>query len=842
MNRGGFYFYVHYFYSMSERQTLFADVIIPIALSQEFTYRIPFELNESVQLFTRVIVPFGKGKLYTALVTRIHEVVPTHYQAKYIEFVLDDTPLITVRQYQFWKWIAAYYMAPIGDVMNAALPANFKLGSETKIVLHPDFDEKTTTLDDREFLIVEALSIQEILDLKEISEIVGIKTIQPIIKRMIERRIVMSQEEVSEKFTAKTALFVLLEEAYTKEETLNFLLEELSKKKAAQKQEHALLLILQAGGLKDGVAFPILRRQLEDEGCSLSAISTLEKQGVLRVVRLEISRLQALEKSNFAFPELSVAQSTALDAIYTQFEDKNTVLLHGITGSGKTEIYIHLIQEALRQGKQVLFLVPEIALTTQLITRLSAYFGQQIGVYHSRFNANERVEIWQKVLEDNKQQFRIVVGARSSIFLPFRDLGLVIVDEEHESSFKQHDPSPRYNARDTAIVLASLFKAKTVLGSATPSIESYYNVKEEKYGYVELTERYSNVKLPEICCADMKKERINKTVQGHFSSFLIEEMKAALERNEQIILFQNRRGYTSVWACELCGYNPNCKNCDTTLTYHKHTNILKCHHCSYAIPPIGTCPACGSNRLKMLGFGTEKVEDDLALILPEAKIARMDFDSTRSKNSYQQLISDFELHKIDILIGTQMVAKGLDFDHVGLVGILDADMLLSKTDFRAFERSFQLMSQVAGRAGRRNKRGKVIIQTGNPDHWVIQKVIEHNYHDFALNELIERRNFFYPPYYKLIVFTIKHKNLDLVNAAADHFGKLLKDVFHERVLGPEFPAIARIQNYYMKEITLKIEQIAPQQKVKERLHELTDQFFSVPLYKPIRLIMNVDPA
>lgn len=827
---------------MSERQTLFADVIIPIALSQEFTYRVPFELNEHITLFTRVIVPFGKGKLYTALVTRIHEEVPEHYQAKYIEHILDETPLITARQYTFWKWIAAYYMAPIGDVMNAALPANFKLASETKIVLHPDFDEQHTTLDDREFLIVEALQIQETLDLKEISEIVGIKTIQPVIKKMIERRIVMSQEEVHGKFTAKTGLFILLEERYTQEEQLNFLLEELGKKKTGQKQEHALLLLLQAGGLHNGKAVPVLRRDLEEKGCSLSALNTLEKQGVLRVERREISRLQALERSAAEFPQLSETQHTALESIREQFEQKNTVLLHGITGSGKTEIYIHLIREALQQGRQVLFLVPEIALTTQLIQRLSAYFGQQIGVYHSRFNANERVEIWQKVLENDPNQFRIVVGARSSVFLPFRDLGLVIVDEEHESSFKQHDPSPRYHGRDAAIVLAALFKAKTLLGSATPAIESYQNVKEEKYGYVELTERFSKVQLPEILCADMKKERIGKTVQGHFSRFLLEEMEAALERDEQIILFQNRRGYTPIWACELCGWNPNCKNCDTTLTYHKQTNILKCHHCSYFMAPVGTCPACGSNRLKMLGFGTEKIEDDLALLLPDKKIARMDFDSTRSKNSYQQLITDFGQKKIDILIGTQMVAKGLDFDHVGLVGILDADLLLNKTDFRAFERSFQLMSQVAGRAGRRNKRGKVIIQTGRPDHWVIQKVIEHNYTDFATNEIIERRNLFYPPFYKLIKFTVKHKDVDLVNEAADHFGKQLKAVFHERVIGPEFPAIARIQNYYMKEIMVKIEQTAPQQKVKERLKELTDQFYSVPRFKSIRLVIDVDPA
>lgn len=827
---------------MSERTTLFVDVIIPIPLSQEFTYRVPFELNEDISPFTRVIVPFGKGKLYTALVTRIHEEGPTVYQAKYIEHILDDRPLISAKQYTFWKWIAAYYMAPIGDVMNAALPANFKLASETKVVLHPDFDNQATTLDDREFLIVEALSVQKVLDLREISEIVGIKTIQPIIKKMIDRRIILSQEELSDKFTARTGLFVRLEEAFCHEQRLQEFLEVLHGKKSTHKQEEALMLLLQAGGLEAGKGVPVLRKELEDKGCSLSALNTLEKQGVLSIERREISRLKGLDVTNYTFPELSEHQSEALSQIEQQFADKAIVLLQGITGSGKTELYIHLIRKALDQGKQVLFLVPEIALTTQLIQRLAAFFGQQIGVYHSRFNANERVEIWQKVLANDPNQFRIVVGARSSIFLPFQDLGLVIVDEEHEGSFKQHDPSPRYNARDASMVLAALFKAKTLLGSATPAIETYQNVRDGKYGFAALTERFSKVQMPEILCADMKKERINKTVQGHFSSFLLEEMKAALERNEQIILFQNRRGFTPVWTCELCGYSPNCKNCDTTLTYHKQTNLLKCHHCSYHTPPIGTCPACGSNRLKMLGFGTEKVEDDLSLLLPDVRISRMDFDSTRSKNSYQQLISDFENRKVDVLIGTQMVAKGLDFDHVGLVGILDADLLMNKTDFRAFERSFQLMSQVAGRAGRRNNRGRVVIQTGNPEHWVVRKVIEHDYDAFAVQEVVERRNFFYPPFYKLIVFTLKHKDKDLVNEAADHFAKQMKNVFHERVIGPEFPSIARIQNFYLKEIMLKVEQSASQQKVKEKISEMADQLFSVPRFKPVRLIIDVDPV
>lgn len=827
---------------MSERETFFVDIILPISLSQEFTYRVPFELNEQVQPYTRVVVPFGKGKLYTGIITRVHQEVPSLYQAKYIEHILDDAPLITPKQLQFWKWMSQYYMAPIGDVMNAALPSNFKLASETKIVVHPDFDPDGQPMDDREFLIMEALSIQEVLDLKEISAIAEIKTIQPIIKKMMEKRMILAQEELNDKFQAKTALFIVLNEAYRDEQVLNELFQQLQQRKTSAKQEEALLQLLQHGGFSQGEAHPILRKQLEDAGASLSALNTLEKNGVLRTERLEISRIQQKDQDQYTFPVLSVHQQLGLEGIQKQFDDQETVLLQGVTGSGKTEIYIHLIRNYLQQGKQVLFLVPEIALTTQLIQRLSAYFGQQIGVYHSRFNANERVEIWNKVLENHPTQFRLIVGARSAIFLPYQDLGLVIVDEEHEGSYKQHDPAPRYNGRDMGIVLAHFFKAKTVLGSATPSIETFQNTREGKYGLVELTERFSQVQMPEICCADMKKERQQKTVNGHFSRFLLEEMKAALERNEQIILFQNRRGYTPVWTCELCGYSPMCKNCDTTLNYHKHSNTLKCHHCSYQTPPIGTCPACGSNRLKMLGFGTEKIEDDLQLLLPDVRVARMDFDSTRSKNAYLQIIQDFENQNIDILIGTQMVAKGLDFDHVGLVGILDADLLINKTDFRAFERGFQLMSQVAGRAGRRNKRGKVVIQTGNPEHWVIQKVMQHDYLGFAINELVERRNYHYPPFYKLVQFTIKHKDKDLVNEAAEHFGKQLRAVFHERVLGPEFPVIPRIQNYFLKEILVKIEQEAPQKKVKERLHELTDQFYSVPRFKSIRLIVNIDPV
>mgnify|MGYP002628873906 FL=1 len=493
-------------------------------------------------------------------------------------------------------------------------------------------------------------------------------------------------------------------------------------------------------------------------------------------------------------------------------------------------------------GKQILFLLPEIALTTQLIQRLSAYFGDQIGVYHSKFNQNERVEIWNHVLNNDPNQFRIILGARSAVFLPYRDLGLIIVDEEHESSFKQYDPSPRYNARDASIVLAHLHKAKVLLGSATPSMETYYNAKQQKYGLVELNERFGGIRMPEILCADVKKERKQKSMQSHFTTFLIDNMREALNNGEQIILFQNRRGYTPLWSCEICNWTPKCKNCDVSLTYHKHTNSLKCHYCSHVSPPVGTCPACGSNRLKMLGFGTEKVEDDLSIIFPGKSIQRLDLDSTRSKNAYETILNGFENRSIDILIGTQMVTKGLDFDNVSLVGVLDADMLLNRADFRAFERSYQLMSQVGGRAGRKHKRGKVIIQTGDPENWVIEKVINHDYVGFYASEIIERKNFFYPPFYKLIQITLKHKDEHILDKAALEFSTQLRDVFKERVLGPDYPVVKRIQNLYLKNIILKIEKDVSDKKVKERLQQLIDAFYSVPLYKSIRLVVDVDPA
>jgi primosomal protein N' (replication factor Y) len=827
---------------MSERITLFVNVILPIPIHTEFTYRIPHEMNDLVCVGIRVIVPFGKSKLHTGIITKISETAPIDYTAKYVEHILDEKPIITSQQYQLWKWISSYYMCSIGEVMNAALPSNFKLASETKVALHPEYAENSFNLDEREKEIVEILEIKESLDLKEISEIVGIKTVHHIIKKLYEKRILLPFEELNNRYRAKTALYVSVHPKYTDENKLNNLITELEVQKKSEKLLHALLSILSLMNSAEGGFHPIEKKELIKLGVSSSSLSTLEKKCIIEIDTYAISRFKEKNQEQDVLKALSDSQTVALEEIQNTFLSQNVTLLHGVTGSGKTEIYVQMIQEQLDLGKQILFLLPEIALTTQLIRRLSHYFGDLVGVYHSRFNQNERIDIWNHVLNNDFNRFRIILGARSSVFLPFQNLGLIIVDEEHEPSFKQYDPAPRYNARDVAVILGHQFKAKVLLGSATPSMESYQNAKSGKYGLVELNKRFGNILMPEIFCADLKKERKQKTLNSHFSSFLLEHISEVLKAKEQIILFQNRRGYTPLWNCEICSWTPKCKHCDVSLTYHKHVNQLKCHYCGYVSPPIGSCKSCGSNRLKMLGFGTEKIEDELQLIFPDSKIQRLDLDATRSKNAYENIINDFESRKIDILIGTQMVSKGLDFDHVSLVGILDADLLLNRPDFRAFERSFQLMSQVAGRSGRKHKRGKVILQTSDPDNWVIRKVIEHDYIGFYESEIVERKNFFYPPFFKIIAFTLKSKDDLLLNEASQHFANELRAIFKERVMGPEYPVIKKIQNNFLKVITLKIEKEVPDKMIKERLQQLIDAFYSVPSFKSIRIVTDVDPA
>jgi primosomal protein N' (replication factor Y) len=658
---------------------------------------------------------------------------------------------------------------------------------------------------------------------------------------MIEKRIILSIEALNERFTPKSIVCYTLTDTFTDNELLTSFISGLESKASSRKQLEALLTVLSDGKYQGNSMQPVARKELVEKGVSLSALQTLERNGILETQRIEVSRLNA---ANFELKEkksLTPAQQKALEEVRECQKTHIVTLLHGVTGSGKTELYVELIEEQLTQGKQVLFLIPEIALTTQLIERLSAYFGEQIGVYHSKFNQNERVEIWNTVLANDPNKFRLIIGARSSVFLPYQDLGLIIVDEEHENTFKQMDPSPRYNARDAAIVLGHLHKAKVLLGTATPSIESYTNALDGKYGLVELSERYLGLQMPEIFCANIRTEKKNKSMHSHFSSQLMDGINEALNAGEQVILFQNRRGYTPMWSCEVCAWTPRCKNCDVSMTYHKHTNSLKCHYCGHISAPVGSCGACGSNRLKMVGFGTEKIEDELSLFLPNTVIKRLDLDSTRSKNAYETIIHDFENRQIHILVGTQMITKGLDFDNVGLVGILDADMLLNRPDYRAFERAFQLMVQVAGRAGRKNKKGKVIIQTSNPDQWVLGRVMEHDFKGFYETEIQERKLFFYPPYYKMIHLTLRNTDERKLNAAAQNLTDKLRLVFKERVVGPEFPLIKRIQNFFIKEIKIKIEKDAPDRKVKEKIQEMIDLFYAEADNKSSRLSIDVDP-
>jgi primosomal protein N' (replication factor Y) len=822
---------------MSERLTYFVDVVLPLAVDRLFTYRVPFELNDLIQKGVRVVVPFGKTKFQTGIVIDIHENPPKEYQVKYVESVLDEKPIVVGKQVKFWNWLAEYYMSTMGEVMNAALPGNFKLGSETKIALHPDFDRDAAELSDDAFILVEALSVQETLDLIEVSSIISKKNVHPFIKNMIDQRVVISVEELKWKYRPKYATYLCLDEAYNNENNLRALLDTLEKSAQKVKQFESLMVFLRN---KDQDSPYVAKADLLNDGATESSLKSLEKNGVLRFESIEISRLKEKGAGEIERKSLSAAQNQALSEIKTVFESKDVCLLHGVTGSGKTEIYVELIEEQLQLGKQVLFLLPEIALTTQLIDRLSAYFGDLVGVYHSKFNQNERVEIWNAVLHKDPKRFRVIVGARSAVFLPFTDLGLIIVDEEHESSFKQHDPSPRYHGRDAAIVLGMIHKTKTLLGSATPSMESYYNAQLDKYGLVELNERFGGIQLPEILVADLSEERKNKASHAVFSQFLIDEMQLALNQQEQIILFQNRRGYTPYWMCEICHWTPTCKSCDVTLTYHKHSNMLKCHYCGYGTAPMGSCGNCGSNRIKMVGFGTERIEDELSILLPNAKIGRLDLDSTRSKEGYAQVLDAFGRREIDILVGTQMVTKGLDFDHVSLVGILDADQILRFPDFRSFERGFQLMTQVAGRAGRKTKRGKVIIQTGQPDQWIIQQVIKNDYQTMFKQELLERKNFNYPPFTKIIQLTLKHRDQNHLEGSAALLANGLKEVFGSRVIGPEYPLVKRVQNFYIKTIRLKMEREYSQKQVKEKIKLIIDQYYADPMNKSVKISIDVD--
>lgn len=829
------------------RITYFADILLPLPLEATFTYRVPQELEGRVAFGVRVIVPFGRSKLYSGLVVRVHTEAPQEWATKYIVDVMDERPVVSERQFRLWQWMADYYLCTLGEVMAAALPSALKLASETKIKLHPDFSGDVTVLNPFELRIAEALTHREEMTVAEVAKAAQVQKILPVIKSMVEKRVIITDEEIRNPYKPKRETVVRLAEAYAAEAPFMALLDQLNTSSRTAPQADLLLsfmMLTRRDGQYDFQAEVPKAQLLQAREVTPARLQTLLKKGVLVAEEHIISRLADISSlDEVSSIQFTAPQQTALDQIHDSFAKNPVTLLHGVTGSGKTEIYIQLIDEVLKQGKQVLYLLPEIALTSQIVNRLRRYFGEKVGVYHSRFNEYERVEIWNRVLGQGSEvenKYQLILGARSALLLPYQNLGLIIVDEEHDPSYKQQDPAPRYHARDCAIVLAGMHYAPVLLGTATPSLESYYNVELGKYGLVQLTERFSRHQLPEIWVVNMSAATRQKQVQGIFSNFLIEKIGEALDKKEQVILFQNRRGYAVRMICHTCESMPTCKYCDVTLTYHKKTNLLKCHYCGYAIEVPHECPTCHSTDIEMKGFGTEKVEDTLAELFPQASIARMDLDTTRSKNSYQQIITDFEQHKTDILVGTQMVTKGLDFDRVSVVGILNADALVSFPDFRAFERAYQLLAQVSGRAGRKDVPGKVVIQSYQPNHPALKYVESNDFAAMYRSQIAERREYHFPPVARLVKITLKHPDEKVVAAAATALAGPLRQAFSGRVLGPEAPLVSRIQNYFLQEFWVKLPKDNHLASYKLRLREILKAFQSAKEHKTVRVVVNVD--
>lgn len=830
--------------------TFFVDVILPLHIHDTYTYRVPQEYNDAIQVGQRVVVQFGTRKLYSALVRRVHENVP-NYSVKYVLAVLDEFPIITEQQFQFWEWMANYYMCYVGDVMAIALPSAFKLASETSVSIHPDFSGELSDLTYNEIRVVQLLSEHPVMTVDDISRAIGVQKMLPLLNTMIERGITIMDEELHQRYKPRTSTFISLAPEYQQADKARELFDSLEKKKSTQKQVDVLLKFMQMSQMG---TVSIAKRNLLDDShgqpVSESAFKTLVKNGILIPEERTESRLEHFD--SITSPDtiaLNEQQQAAFD--YLSKGEKAVSLLHGVTSSGKTEVYIKLINEVIKQGHQVLFLLPEIALTAQIINRLRKYFGNKVGIYHSRFSSSQRAEVWNKTkAELPEDRYQILLGARSALFLPFQDLKLVIVDEEHDNSYKQYDPSPRYNGRDAAIYLAHLWNARTVLGSATPSIESYFNAQQGKYGFCEMSKRFGGLLMPEVLCADMKEEYNNlrrdlgKDVLSSnplFSKFLLDNIREALDNHEQVILFQNRRGFSLRIECDDCHWTPKCQHCDVSLVYHKATNSLRCHYCGYSIPIPTECPACHSHHLSMKGFGTERIEDDLSIVFPDAKVARMDQDSTMQKNRYLEIINDFQDQRIDILVGTQMVTKGLDFNHVSVVGIVSADNLIYFPDFRAFERAFQQMTQVSGRAGRHGHRGKVIIQTFNPYHQAIRNVIDNDYKAMYSSQITDRRVFRYPPYYRLIDITLKHRDSDTLNEGAARYASMLRQVFATRVIGPEHPNVSRIRGLYIKKILLRFERTEAIAQAKEIILNMGDDLKRDKTFSSLQIHFDVDP-
>jgi len=799
-------------------------------------------MNDRVMKGQRAIVQFGDRKIITGVIMNLHEQPPKGHEAKYLLELLDELPVVTDVQVKLYEWIRDYYMCTLGEVLNAGLPSGLKLGSESRVQLHPAFDleESTQPFSDKELILLKNLE-HDSLDYSGVSKLLGVRHPYSILKSLVAKEAVILYEEIREKYKPRTEARVRLAATHTSHEALESLFETLSSK---PKQEEILLRYLQSVSVladPESNHHGMSKKLLLEPDLSESSLNTLVKHGVLELFHTIVSRFGDTPADSGYVVQLSEAQQVATHNIVEQFQTKPALLFHGVTGSGKTEIYIHLIKQALEGGSQVLYLLPEIALTTQIVQRLKKVFGISMGVYHSRFSDNERVEIWRGVLNGT---LKFIIGVRSSIFLPFDNLGLVIVDEEHDASYKQQEPAPRYNARDVALVLGQLHFAKVILGSATPSLESFFQAKQGKYGYIALSQRYGEAQMPQIVLADMHEARIKKTINGEFSQVLLRHIAEALDRKEQVIVFQNRRGYSPMVNCEDCGWVPKCINCAVSLTYHQYRHAMICHYCGYRETLPEKCPSCSSTRLKTVGYGTEKLEEELALKFPDAIVQRMDLDTTRNKTAYELIIDRFEKGETNILVGTQMVTKGLDFDSVSLVGIFNADRMIHFPDFRSYERAFQLITQVSGRAGRRSTPGKVVIQTSSVEHPLLQMVLHHDEAAFYGSQLEDRRAHGYPPFSRLIEITIKHSDKSVCrNAAQELFDRIKQSVTTVRVMGPGEPMIARVRNQYLMNILIKIPRSGvPLDELKNHLQQIISIVSQSKTYKNLRIIPDVDPV
>ena len=803
---------------------LFAEVILPLPLYSTFTYSVPDSLK-NLSIGCRVLVPFGRKKFYTAIVAMIHGIKPEGYEVKEIISMLDEYPIVKHPQLKLWDWISKYYLCSTGDVYKAAVPSGLKVESETFVGADSDFEEtESCELNEREKIILNLVPSRNRVQLTELANATGFRNIEAIVSRMIEKGAVYVAERVVDNYRPLTETCVALNLERGDNDGLHHFFDLAARSK---KQEALLLAFLDISHwLRKGDITEVTKKNLLERAQASQAVLTgAVNKGIFKIYKKEVNRFANLGFANDELPKLSEEQSRAKSEILEAFKSHAVTLLHGVTSSGKTSIYMHLIDEVLKLGRQALYLVPEIALTTQLTQRLQRVFGDKLLIYHSKFSDNERVDIWKRLLRSNEPC--VVIGVRSAVFLPYSALGLVIVDEEHDTSYKQQDPAPRYNGRNVAIVLAQMHGAKTLLGSATPAIESYYNASQGKYGLVSLLSRYENIKLPQVEIVDTREARKKKEMNGTFSGRLIALCRESIKAGEQAILFQNRRGYAPMVSCKQCGWVPKCENCDVSLTYHKYQHTLSCHYCGFTITLPDLCPACKQPSIEVFGYGTERIEDDIDAIFPDTKILRMDLDTTRNKNGYEKIIDEFSSRKADILVGTQMVTKGLDFDGVSTVGILNADSMINFPDFRSHERAFNMMEQVAGRAGRKNKQGRVVIQTSEPENPVIRFVRNHDYTGFFNEEIADRERFKYPPFTKIITIYMKHRDDNVLTEMSVRYSNMLRQVFAHRVLGPEAPMIARVQNLHIRQIVLKMENEASMSKVKNILRNIYENMLKV---------------